>query len=466
MEENEVLRAKFADAIEKINDLDVGAKLGADIRESELPDGTKRWLLGRLKIKIDNIAIDMRYYESAVREFIDRLDADEEAKRILRDDYFLKYAKACNHSVTTLRKNVLGWIAPFIEFVARKKGRTLTIKDFEKKKLSSRDITNFFEERKWAKSTRISAKCFIHTFGDCLVDYVECIDAFPKVKKLIVTEIEDTPVGKRREPGKPRTFEELNTIIPLLTAGTPKIATWRLPLFRFFALLEICSGARPGQLILALRFKDLESGSTSTDIKGDEYIEVAFGEALKREKILKEEEITSKVVSKIIYVPVELVQKILTYRDEMGWSSDNRIFPGKRDGTGVFPERSMQTRMTTVGKMAEIPDLTRYDFRHTWASVLFIIAGGMEYGVSIVCERGGWTSTAVPKSVYMKVFTVPTKALKIVDEYKIYIYPELNEHYEAIKGGIPKFSPEEIAEILKTQKIIIKRIEELEGERK
>lgn len=466
MQEDDDLRAKFTDAIGKIDDLDVGAELAADIRESELPDGTKRWLLGRLTIKIDGIAIGMRYYESGVREFIDRLDADEEAKRILRDDYFLKYAKACNHSVTTLRKNVLGWVAPFIEFIARKKGRTLTIKDFEKKNISSRDITDFFEERKWAKSTMISAKCFIHTFGDCLVDYVECIDAFPRVKKLIVTEREDTPAGKTREPGKPRTFEELDTLLPLLTAGTPKIATWRLPLFRFFALLEICSGARPGQLILALRFKDLESGSTSIDVKGDKYIEVAFGEALKREKILKEEEITSKIVSRIIYVPVELAQKILAYRDEMGWSSDGRIFPRGEDGTGVFPEKSMQTRMKTVGKMAGIPDLTRYDFRHTWASVLFIIAGGKEYGVSIVCERGGWTSTAVPKSVYMKVFTVPTKALKIAEDYKIFIYPELKEHYEAIKGGIPKFSPEEIAEILENQKVIMSRIEELERERK
>jgi integrase len=455
MGEEENMYKLLTDAIGKVISLPDAAHLHYDIRSSDLPEGSKRYLLGLLTEREKTLGNEMQIYENRVQEFLSKLNADDHLKQVLKA-YFLDYAQLSSLTPTTLIKNVLPWVGGFIEYVREKKGSTLTIDDFDSKNLKEFNITQYYEEKKWTETTMKAANSFIQVFGKWLAKN-GYISKFPYVKISVEEEI-DSIAGTKKQTGKPRTREEIDRIMAVIGVPAPKVERWRLPLFRHFALVEMSSGARPGQLLPALRYKDLLGGDTATDAKGEGYLVIPYGTALRREKIQKggKNRKNKKERMPDIFLHTSYAREIIAYKDKMGWDEETRLFPQTREGAGVIPARRLNTRMKRVAEMTGIPDFTADDFRHTWASVLFTITGRTERSVGLLAHYGGWKSPEVSRDVYVKVMT-PGMALEIADKYKIYIPVEAEEDIELIRAGIPKVTYEEVAKLL--EEIILLEIQ-------
>jgi integrase len=444
MGEGENTYRLLTDTIGKVTSLTDAAHLHYDIRSSDLPEGSKRYLLGLLTEREKTLGNEVQIYETRVQEFLSKLNADNQLKQILKA-YFLDYAQLSYPTHTTLIKNVLPWVGGFIEYLREQKKSTLTVDDFDSKNLKEFHITRYYEERKWSETTIKAANSFIQVFGKWLAKN-DHISKFPYVK-ISVKEERDSIAGTKKQAGKPRTREEIDRIMAVIGVPAPKVERWRLPLFRHFALIEMSSGARPGQLLPVLRYKDLLGGDTAIDAKGEEYLVIPYATALRREKIERGERIRNKELMPDIFLHTSYAKEIIAYKDKMGWDEETRIFPRTIEGAGVIPARTINTRMRRVAEMTRIPDFTADDFRHTWASVLFTITGRTERSVGLLAQYGGWKSPEVPRDVYMNVMT-PGTALEIADKYKIYIPVEAEEDLELIRAGIPEVTYEEVAKLM------------------
>ncbi|RZN34660.1 MAG: hypothetical protein EFT35_09095 [Methanophagales archaeon ANME-1-THS] len=455
MGEEENMYKLLTDAIGKVASLTDAAHLHYDIRSSDLPERSKRYLLGLLTERGKTLGNELQIYETRVQEFLSKLDADDQHKQILKA-YFLDHAQLSYPTPTTRIKNVLPWIGGFIEYLREQKGSALTIADFDSKNLKDSHITRYYEGKKWTETTIKTANSFISVFGKWLAKN-EYISKFPYVKTSVKEE-KDTIAGTRKQAGRPRTREELDRIMTVIGVPAPKVERWRLPLFRHFALIELSSGPRPGELLPALRYKDLLEGGTATDARGEEYLVIPYGTALRREKIQKGGKIRNRELVPDIFLHTSYAKEIIAYKDKMGWDEEIRLFPRTREGTGVIPARRLNTRMKRVADMTRIPDFTADDFRHTWASVLFTITGGTERSVGLLAQYGGWDSPEVPRDVYMKVMT-PGMALEIADTYKIYIPVEAEEDLELIRAGRPEVTYEDVAKLLEEIKLLELQVE-------
>lgn len=455
MEEGENAYRVLADAIRKVTSLTDAAHLQYDIRSSDLPEGSKRYLLGLLTEREKALGNELQIYETRVQEFISKLNADTQLKQILRA-YFLDHAELSCPTPTTRIKNVLPWVGGFIEYLREQKGSTLTIDDFDSKNLENFHITRYYEEKRWTETTIKAANSFIQVFGKWLAKN-EYISKFPYVK-ISVKEERNSITGVRKQAGKPRTCDELDRIMAVIGVPAPKVERWRLPLFRHFALIELSGGARPGQLLTALRYKDLLGGDTTTDAKGEEFLVIPYAAALRREKIERGGKIRNRELMPDLFLHTSYAKEMIAYKDKMGWDEETRIFPRTREGAGVFPARRLNTRMKRVAEMTRIPDFTTDDFRHTWASVLFTITGGTERSVGLLAHYGGWDSPEVPCDVYVNVMT-PGMALEIADTYKIYIPVEAEEDLELIRAGRPEVTYEDVAKLLEEIKLLELQVE-------
>lgn len=99
----------------------------------------------------------MEIYQEDAKKKVEELDVDEELRDVLRD-YFLTIAKMNYHAISSLRKRVLPDVSLLIEYLARKKGATLTLADLDLTKLKSHHIINYLKERTDSLETTTSDK--------------------------------------------------------------------------------------------------------------------------------------------------------------------------------------------------------------------------------------------------------------------------------------------------------------------
>lgn len=451
-EREEDIFKKFQDAIPAIESLEQAASLRRDIDASPLPEGRKTYLKSILARREGEIGELDKIYNARVAEFIKRLDADERLKGIL-EKYFLVIAKHNCPTYSTLFANVLPYVGDFIEYVREKKGKTITAYDFDLDNLKDDDLVAFYNKPRWIKgklgpwseTTQKRANSFIQVFGKWLARN-KYVGTFPYVK-ITVEERIDSILADKRTEGKPRKLDELDRIMAVIGTERYLKEKWRAPVFKYFALIELNSGARPGQLMLALRFKDLLTGDTIIDVKGDHYIVIPYADALRREKIKRAEKVRKKKPMPDIFLHVDYAKEIIAYKDKMRWDEEVRVFPQTLEGEGMLPMRSIQHRMSAIADLSMVKDFVAYDFRHTWASILFNITGRDERSVEFLAKYGGWSSAEVPRRNYIELMT-PTMALEIATKYKIFIPTEAEDDYEALKIGVKKVTVEDTAKVM------------------
>jgi len=396
---------------------------------------------------------DMEQYEREVKERVAELDVDDELRDILLE-YFLVIAKMNYHAISSLRKRVLPDISLFIEFLAKKKGATLTVDDLDLSKLKSHTIINYLKSRTKSLEVQRVINSFISVFGRWL-DHEGYITKFAYVK----IPKPDTPPTKKRELelGTPRKLEEIDKLFSVIDVPTPRVPKERLPMYRFFAKLLLISGLRPKHLLF-FKVGDLESNEIASDCFGNEYVVLPSYDIVKREKEALGEMIKKKKPAPYMYVHKSLHAELQSYCLDKGWDYDDPLIP--------VPLRSLENRMVTVRKMTSIKDFTWYDLRNTWASVIYNATAPK--GATALVELGGWSSSEIAVDVYVKAMD-SLEAVEMAQKYHIFIPPVYKRQIERIlKGKKIEVTPEEIekreaelAELRKMVSDLAKEIEEL-----
>lgn len=338
------------------------------------------------------------------------------------EGYLLYEAPERYKSVDTLRKRVLPYITQFIEFLATRRNKTLDISDLDVSKLKDFHIRMFLDRMTESNYVKRVINSFIHVFGTWLEDN-GYIRKFPKVR----VEVPEVPpeVKAERKTGKPRRLHELDRIFSVVTMPTPKVPKERLPIYDYFFRLLLQSGLRPAHA-LAIRVGDFEKENVDwvEDVFGRAFVKLNFFSILEREMRRKGTEISRKKrPAPYIYLSEELYRTIYDYVNEQGWDYDDPICP--------ISMRALQRRCEIIQRLTGIKDFSMYDFRDTWASVIYNASG---HDVSLVVELGGWSSASIPVDVYARSMA-PSEAVDIAKKYEIYLPESTAEVVKAIEEG-------------------------------
>ncbi len=443
---------EFVKRIERAGTIDLLSQIETEIRESDLSESEKKTLISiHIGRKRKELAGEKEIYESQVMATLKTLDVTDDLRGVL-EDYWLVFAEHNYSSYTTLRKNVLPYIRDFVQFLRDRKGKTLEISDFDLTKLKSTTVLRFLTSRTKSEYVQRSIWSFINVFLTWLVREGH-VDKVPYLK---IKKPEKTPERK----GQVRNVDQLEKIFTALSMPTPKVEKWRLPLFRYFGLVNLQCGQRPEHL-LALRVMDLVDKVEHVEgVYGYEFVKIPFkDDVVLREKKRRGETISRKRPAEYIYIHKELRDELYNYCvNEMGWDDDDPVFP--------IPLRTLQRRAETVASTTGIKDFSLYDFRETWASVVYRASGN---DINLVVDLGGWRAADVPVSTYIEVMA-PQDAIEVIRKFRIFLPKELEETIERITEGrkvtvTPEDVEEERKRVEKLEKLVeqlMKRIEELE----
>jgi len=414
---------EYVDWIERAATVDELSEIAEAVRrDPELTDEEKTTLLSMyIGRKRSEIATGMEIYISEVRSRLATLPVEPDLMNVL-ENYLLVVAPSRYTSVTTLRKNVLPWITEFIEFLAMKRRRNISLNDLDLMNLKGADIQMFLAQKTSSKMTQRAIYSFISVFGKWLEDegYVQ---KFPRIK--IVIPKAPPEVRAERKIGKPRRLEELDRIFSVVSVPTPRIPRERLPVFRYFFAFLLQTGLRPSHA-LAFKFGDFSEENVEwvTDVWNRPFAKIDSYRVVEREKSERGEIITKKVPAPYIFISESLYNEIYSHCVEMGWDEDNYICP--------IPIRTLQRRAQSVAEMSGVKDFSLYDFRDTWASVVYNCSG---YDVSLIVDLGGWTSSQIPVDIYARTMQ-PSEAVEIARKYEIFLPKVIEEKVRAIEAGM------------------------------
>lgn len=422
--------------------LDVIIKFEKRVEAAKIPEGERRWFksqIGRLKDVLDNIG---KVYEAEARKTIDALPVDYKLKEALEYFFFTHARRIKKWSPASLRRYKLPYVADLIRWLYEKKGRkNVTIEDFDKRVFTSAKYGEFLTERFPAETTRYNARSHINAFLKTLdVNYpISTPDVFlPKPERKRIE------TGEEETEGIPRKYEELQRIFIALGTPTPRWARWKAEMYPLYARFLLQGCLRYGQWLETIRVSDLYTGivEVEDDVFGytRKFIRLPTRKILVREKERIGERLTRKFPPTFAYISKSLYEDLIRFVDKMGYSENDYLFKES--------ERNMQYRHEDIRSMTGIPDFSFYDFRATSASALFNILGKSDRAREEVRKRGGWEpGSKVPFASYVRLMDL-SNAIKIVEEYEIYISPEVAEDAkDVIKGKPVEVSPEEFERI-------------------
>jgi len=421
-------------------------------RDTDLTESEKTTLLSiHIGRKRQEIASVNEIYQSEVAARLTALPVSDDLRDVL-EMYFTAVAPERYTSYTTLRKNVLPWISDFIEFIANRRKRLVGLDDLDINRLKGAEIQMFLSSKTRSKYTQRSVYSFVSTFGKWL-ESEGYVQKFPRIK--IVMPKAPPEVKAERKVGKPRTLDQLDKIFTVVSMPMPKVPRERALLYRYFFRLLLQSGLRPAHAKL-LKVKDFSDENIEwvTDVFDRDFVKISSFAAVEREKKEHGEVITKKIPAPYIFISESLYDEIYTYTiEELGFSEEDYICP--------IPIRSLQRRAEFVAEATGIADFSLYDFRDTWASVIYNCSG---YDVSLIVEMGGWSSAQIPVDVYARTMS-PSEALTIAKKYEIYLPPVIKEKVDAIEAGMKiTITPEDLARRDKMIEDLIREVERLSRE--
>lgn len=422
--------------------LDVIIKFEEKVEAAKIPEGERRWFkseIGRLKEVLDNIG---KVYEAEARKTIDALPVDYKLKEALEYFFFTHARKIKKWSPNTMRTYKLPYVADLIKWMYEKKGRKkVTIEDFDKKVFTPAKYGQFLTERFESETTRYNARSHINAFLKTLdVNYpISTPDVFlPKPERKRIE------TGEEEVEGIPRKFNELQRIFMALGTPTPRWPRWKAEMYPLYAKFLLQGCLRYGQWLETIRVSDLYTGivEVEDDVFGytRKFIRLPTRLILEREKKRIGERITRKFPPTFAYISKSLYDDLIRFADKMGYAESDYLFKES--------ERNMQARHDAIRSMTGIHDFTFYDFRATSASALFNILGKGDRAAEEVRKRGGWKpDSKIPFESYVRLMDL-SNAIRIVEEYEIYISPEVAEDAkDVIKGKPVEVSPEEFEKV-------------------
>lgn len=425
-------------------------------RDKELTESQKSTLLSiHIGRKQKEIASELEIYLAQVRAVLENLPVTDELREVL-DDYLTIFVPNKYTAISTMKKKVLPYIADLMVFLSKRFRRKVDVTDLDISVLKSTILLKYITTRSKSVDVQSAIKTYISVFGK----WLESEGYVTKFPRVVITVPKKSPEKKaEKKMGQPRNYAELSAVFSLLTRATLRVPEDEVAIYQNFFRLLLASGMRPSHALM-LRFMDFTKDNVEwvEDAFGRAFIKVASFKAVEREKELRGEKVTKKAPPDYIYISEGLYDSIYNYAIDHDWELDYYICP--------ISLRSLQNKATRIARLARIPRFSLYDFRDTWASVLYNASG---YNISIIVELGGWSSAHIPADVYIKSMS-PPEAVMIAEQYEIYLPPAIEEAVKAAKEGvIPMAAMEQQAKTIEQMREMIRelteRLSRLEKER-
>ena len=436
-----------AESVEELTEIKERVRKDPELTEAQR-DTLIKLYIGR---KLKEISRYREIYEAEAARRIEELPVTDELRAVL-ESYLLVVAPERYTAVYTLRRYVLPYITEFIEFLAKRRGRAIDVDDLDISKLKGADIQLFLSRKTKSKHMQRYIYNYINVFGKWLEEegYVQ---KFPKIK--IVIPKAPPEVRAERKLGKPRRLEELDRIFSVVSMPMPKVPRERLPIYRYFFKFLLQTGLRPAHALL-FKVGDFSEENVEwvEDVWGRMFVKLPSFRIVEREKKERGEIITKKVPAPYVFISESLYNEIFSYCvEEMGWDYDDYICP--------IPLNTLQKRAMFVAEATGIKDFSLYDFRDTWASVIYNCSG---YDVSLIVEMGGWSSSQIPVDIYARTMR-PSEAIEIARRYEIFLPVTIREKVEAIEAGKKiTITAEDLERRDKLIQELMKKVEELRKE--
>jgi len=266
------------------------------------------------------------------------------------------------------------------------------------------------------------------------------------------------------EKGQPRRYNELVQIFLRMGERPKKIPEVRWETFKLFAKMQLQSSARPGQLLL------LPAGAILGEISTKE-MNNAFGEpcvgiparaAVIRRLKFEGRPPAVKPMPDYWFVTEETYSEIADFVESQGFNGLQAPF-----------KTLFGNELKTLENLYAHVDMSPYDLRKTWATVVWRLTGERK----VLQEYGGWREGMTGVTEYAHLWT-DEEALKTAEDFKTFI-PEteagkiekvrerirLTKKEEAIPEKVA-VSPEELRKVVDeiVRERIDKAVKEVLGE--
>jgi len=444
-----ILSGGYEKRIEKANSAIELYNLLQDIEDDDkLKVKEKRVLQGKVYDRVRRLGLATEFYTVAAESKIDEIsDIITSELREALEGYLIHYVPS-NYHAETSRRDILHYIVELVKYINTVRKKSVDIKDFEKE--NARDIVDRFI-RGYSRSeyTRKSIAHYIKNFGEYLVSNLY-VSNFAYPSKIIIHK-PPRKVRIRRMKGHARKLSELDLIFSnagyRVSGEDRRIATRK-----FFEFL-LQTGARPAHALMytvgGLRGKH-GGPERVKDVFGRTFVKLPFYEVIEGEKKKMDMKIVKKVPASDIYLYEPFYMELLEFTQ------------GKDDESPVFELklRSIQSHCKTIGRNVGVENFSPYDFRHTWASVIYHASG---HNVKWVSELGGWGSEFIPVDHYIEIMT-PEEAVDIAKKYNIYLPKEIAPQVEKIESGRSvDFLLEEINRLKEKERMLLEELSKLRG---
>jgi len=348
---------------------------------------------------------------------------DRELHKYLTD-YLLTYAPEMVYgSGYTYRTYVVPIITRFIEFIAKREGKQLGVKDLDDTVLSQTDLTAYLVSVSDKPAERNKHRKILMTFRKWLYDSPARVRLpfYPERKEeKPMKETVDSRKGYALKP------EEIEKIL----AATKGIRAPANEYYEIYFRLLLAAGLRP-DAGLVYRVEDIMGGVPVKGSMGYDFVQVECFTRIREMKRLRGEWIHGKRPPDYIYLPIELRDMIDEYVQRHNLDEGDYLIPVKIG--------SAEEELGRLRKRLNMPDLSLYCFRNTWASVVYVVSG---YNVGVVEELGGWRESGTVLKHYKTTIKVEWAA-EIFQKYKIYIPEEYEGAVKATLAGIKGMTDEE-----------------------
>ena len=407
----------------------------------------KHVLKGKIYDRLKKLGLTTDFYMIKAESKI------EEISSIITDDmrdalegYLLHYVPSSYHADSS-RKDILLYVTELMKYINKVRKRRVDLKDLEKE--NARDLLDrFIRSYTQSEYTRKNMAHYLKNFGSYLSDnlYVSNF-AFPS--KIIIHK-PPRKVRVRRMKGHARTLAQLDLFFS--NVGYRVTKERREAMKKFFEFL-LQTGVRPAHALLytvgGLR-GEYGGPERVKDVFGRTFIKLPFYEVVEDQKKKMNMKIVKKIPGSDIYLYEPYYMELL------------EITQGKDDSAPVFELklRGVQRHCKTLSRIIGVENLSPYDFRHTWASVIYHASG---HNVKWVSELGGWGSEFIPIDHYIEIMT-PEEAVDIAKKYSIYLPKEIAPQVDKIEAGRSvDFLLEEINRLKEKEKKLIEELSKLRG---
>jgi len=430
-------------------------KLRLEIKASGLTEKEKRSLIARIgNWEKELIPEEKKLGKEEAKIRLEKLRQkrliDKELHKYL-SDYLLSYAPEMVYaSGRTYRASVVPIITRFIEFIARRENKQLGVKDLDDTVLSQTDITAYLVSVSDKPAERNKHRKILMTFRKWLYDSPARVRLpfYPERKEeKPMKETVDSRKGYVLKP------DEIEKIL----VATKGIRAPANEYYEIYFRLLLTSGLRP-DAGLVYKVEDIMGGVPVKGCMGYDFVQVECFSRIRQMKRLRGEWIHGKRPSDYIYLPMELRDMIDEYVRRHNLDEKDYLIPVKLG--------SAEEELGRLRERLNMPDLSLYCFRNTWASVVYVVSG---YNVGVVEELGGWRESGTVLKHYKTTIEVEWAA-EIFQKYKIYIPEEYEEAVKASLAGIKGMTDEEeersIRALEEKIEFLITELEKLKRERK